>query len=347
MYVKHTCAVCLLVSGSRKYYTGACLDPWKLAALPLKHSFTKRHFADQKSGALRWIASPTSAMKVWWCPCFCQFRQWKTPSFQGWRFQEFPPMDMFLSFFQWPSHMSKSCGCLFLDLAKAQQRLAMVCLSINISVHRTGPKPKAIPEATNAINQFWWWSVLKCYVPLKQTKGALNALQFDQKAKFQFPRPMPDAKIHIWSDHCGSATLFTHHCILSSGGRSLQSRAADASCPKSTRSWKAAPRKTSPYSYLCHQLMRGILAASLNETVSESEQLIFSKHQWGYFCYINISLPHFVQIINSCRFLAIFRPSICLSSFCKCPSSHRDVNEASRIALGEWHSLHCKQKAAT
>lgn len=93
------------------------------------------------------------------------------------------------------------------------------------------------------------------------------------------------------------------------------------------------------YSYLCHQLMRGILAASLNETVSESEQLIFSKHQWGYFCYINISLPHLAQIINSCRFLAIFRPSICLSSFCKCPSSHRDVNEASRIALGEWHNM--------
>ena len=60
---------------------------------------------------------------------------------------------------------------------------------------------------------------------------------------------------------CGSATLFTHHCTLSSGGRSLQSRAADASCPKSTRSSKAAPRKTSPYCHPCYQLMRGILAA--------------------------------------------------------------------------------------
>lgn len=183
MYVKHTCTVswCPILESN----TGACLDPWKLAALPLKHSFTKRHFADQKSGALRWIASPTSALKVWMVFLFLSVSPMENPFIPGMEIPTpFPPMDMFLSFFQWPSHMSKSCGCLFLDLAKAQQRLAMVCLSINISVRRTGPKPKAIPEATNAINQFRWWSVVKCYVPLKQIKGALNALQFDQKVQF-------------------------------------------------------------------------------------------------------------------------------------------------------------------
>ena len=66
--------------------------------------------------------------------------------------------------------MSNSCGCLFLDLAKAQQRLAMVCLG-----QRSG-KP----------------STVVC------------------------------------------------HAMPSGGGRSLHSRAADANCPKRTRSaWPA------------------------------------------------------------------------------------------------------------
>lgn len=95
----------------------------------------------------------------------------------GWRFQEFPPWT-FSWAFEWPSDMSKSCGCLFLDLAKAQQRLAMVCLSINISVRRRGPKPTA---SINFGGEALWNAIGHG----GKSGGALNAFQFDQKAQFQ------------------------------------------------------------------------------------------------------------------------------------------------------------------
>ena len=98
IYVKHTCTVswCPVLESIAQGHV-LTLDIWLLS--PSGTASTKRHFADQKSGALRWIALPTSAMKVWWCSCCVSFANGKTPSFQGWRFQEFPtPMDIFLSF---------------------------------------------------------------------------------------------------------------------------------------------------------------------------------------------------------------------------------------------------------
>ena len=114
-----------------------------------------------------------------------------------------------------------------------------------------------------------------------------------------------------------------HHCTLRSGGRSLQSRAADASCPKSTRSWRPLPQnfplllpvlpayERNPdcrflHPYISHPLFSDMSRASLCNSMSvwESELLIFFKHQRHSFYYIDLSIPHFAQTINSCRFLA-------------------------------------------
>lgn len=91
---------CFLVSGSRKYYTGACLRPLKIGCSPpqaqlhqaaLCRSKERCSSMDRFANLQRWRYDGLSLL--------CQFRPWKNPFIPGWRFQEFPtPMDIFLSF---------------------------------------------------------------------------------------------------------------------------------------------------------------------------------------------------------------------------------------------------------
>ena len=175
---------CFLVSSSRKYYTGACLDPWRWLLspqAPLHQGALCR--SKERCSSMDRFANLSDEGMIQWCPCCVSFAHGKplhsrdgdSKSFQlQWTFS-------------WPFRMAKP----------HVEELWMFVFGLGESPAEVGNgmpehKHKAIPEATNAINQFWWWGVVKCYGPLKQTKGALNALQFDQKAKFQFPRPMPD-----------------------------------------------------------------------------------------------------------------------------------------------------------